>query len=125
MAIRIFLGALLVAAINGPVDAQHRNRATGPVTFYAAPNGSDIDNDCLSAAKPCSPQRAPSVGKADWDFGHGSCTIRLADGTYAGKVIMAGQYVGTHLCDLLARSTAKTTALTGALRYRRHQLWPP
>ena len=44
---RIFVGALLAAAINGPVDAQQRNRATGPVIFHAAPNGSDIDNDCL------------------------------------------------------------------------------
>jgi hypothetical protein len=33
--IRIVIGALLAAAINGPVDAQQRNRATGPVIFHA------------------------------------------------------------------------------------------
>ena len=101
--IRIFVGALLAAAINAPVDAQQRNRATGPVIFYAAPNGSDIDNDCLSAANPCTPQGAHGVAKTNWDFAHGSCSIQLADGTYTSYISIAGQYVGAHLCDLLGK----------------------
>ena|SRR5215211_411672 len=98
--VRMFVGVLLAAAINGPVDAQQRNRATAPVIFYAASNGSDIDNDCLSAANPCTAQGAHRVAKVDWDFAHGSCLIQLADGTYTGIVSIAGQYVGAHLCDL-------------------------
>jgi len=101
--IRIFIGALLAAAINGPVDAQQRNRATGSVIFHASPNGSDIDNDCLSAANPCTPQGAHAVAMNNWDFAHQSCLIQLADGTYTGNVSIAGQYVGTHLCDLLGK----------------------
>ena len=101
--IRIFIGALLAAAINCPVDAQQRNRATGPVIFHAGPNGSDIDNDCLSAANPCTPQGAHAVAMNNWDFAHQSCLIQLADGTYTGNVDIAGQYIGTHLCDLLGR----------------------
>ena len=94
---RIFVGALLAAAINGPVDAQQRNRATGPVIFHAAPNGSDIDNDCLSAANPCTPQGAHAVAKNKWDFANQPCLIQLADGTYTSNVSIAGQYVGTHV----------------------------
>src|SRR6516225_5675443 len=101
--IRIFIGALLAAAINGPVDAQQRNRATGPVIFHAAANGSDTDNDCLSAANPCTPQGAHAVAMNNWDFAHWSCLIQLADGTYTSNVGIAGQYVGTHLCDLLGK----------------------
>jgi hypothetical protein len=104
MMIRIFVGALVAVAINGPVDAQQqRYRATGQVIFYAAPNGRDIDNDCLSAVNPCTAQGAHDVAKANWDFAHGSCLIQLADGTYTSYVSMAGQYVGTHLCDLLGK----------------------
>jgi hypothetical protein len=99
----VFIGALLAAAINGPVDAQQRNRATGPAIFYAAPNGSDIDNDCLSTANPCTPQGAYAVAKSNWDFAHHSCLIQLADGTYTDSVSMAGQYVGTHVCDLVGK----------------------
>jgi hypothetical protein len=98
--IKIFLGAVLAAAISCPVDAQQRNRATGPVIFYAGPNGSDTNNDCLSLQTPCTPQGAHSAAKLDWDFAHGSCLIQLADGTYTAPVSIAGQYVGTHLCDL-------------------------
>jgi hypothetical protein len=100
---RIFVGALLAAAINGPVDAQQRNRATGPVIFYAAPNGSDTDNDCLSATNPCTPQGAHAVATNNWDFANQPCLIQLADGTYSSNVSIAGQYVGTHLCDLLGK----------------------
>jgi hypothetical protein len=99
---RVFVAALLAAAINGPVDAQQRNRAMGPVIFHAAPNGSDIDNDCLSAANPCTPQGAHWVAKANWDFAQGACSIRLADGTYTSYVSIAG-HVGAHLCDLLGK----------------------
>ena len=93
---RIFVGALLAAAINGPVDPHQRNRATGTVIFYAAPNGSDIDNDCLSATNPCTPQGAHTVAMNK-------------DGTYTGRVSIVGQYVGTHLCDLwhIAMPTAE------------------
>jgi hypothetical protein len=106
---RIFVGALLAAAINGPVDPHQRNRATGTVIFYAAPNGSDIDNDCLSAANPCTPQGAHTEAKNNWDFAYSSCWIQLADGTYTGRVSIVGQYVGTHLCDLwhIAMPTAE------------------
>jgi len=101
--IKSFIGALLAAAINCPVDAQQRNRATGPVIFHAGPNGSDIDNDCLSAANPCTPQGALTVAKNNWDFAHSLCLIQLADGTYADRVSIAGQYVGIHVCDLLGK----------------------
>jgi len=101
--IRIFIGALLAAAINGPVDAQQRNRATGPVIFHAAANGSDTDNDCLSAANPCTPQGAHAVAMNNWDFANQPYLIQLADGTYTSNVSIAGQYVGTHLCDLLGK----------------------
>ena len=101
---RMLFGALLVVVvISGPVDAQQRNRATGPVIFYAGPNGNDVNNDCLSAENPCTPQGAHSVAKTDWDFAHGSCLIQLADGAYTGSFSIAGQYVGTHLCDLLGK----------------------
>jgi hypothetical protein len=109
--IRMFVGFLLAATINGPVDAQQRNRATTPVIFHAGPNGSDIDNDCLSAANPCTPQGAHWVAKMDWDFAHGSCVIQLADGTYTGTVSIAGQYVGTHLCDLLGKVDSEGTCI--------------
>src|SRR5262249_30366364 len=101
--IRIVIGALLAAAINGPVDAQLRGRATGPVIFHAAPNGSDIDNDCLSATNPCTPQGAHAVAMNNWDFAYSSCLIQLADGTYTSNVSIAGHYVGVHLCDLLGK----------------------
>ena len=101
--IRIVIGALLAAAINGPVDAQLRGRATGPVIFHAAPNGIDTDNDCLSATNPCTPQAAHSVATNNWDFANQSCLIQLADGTYTSNVGIAGQYVGTHVCDLLGK----------------------
>ena len=92
--IRIVIGALLAAAINGPVDAQLRSRATGLVIFHAAANGSDTDNDCLSATNPCTPQGAHAVAKNKWDFANQPCLIQLADGTYTSNVSIAGQYVG-------------------------------
>jgi hypothetical protein len=100
---RFFVGALIAITISSPVDANQRNRAAGPVTFYAAPNGSDVDNDCRSAANPCTPQGAHKVAKNEWDFANSSCLIQLADGTYTGTVSIACQYVGTHVCDLVGK----------------------
>ena len=90
---RIFVGALLAAAINGPVDAQQRNRATGPVIFYAAPNGSDIDNDCLSATNPCTPQGAHAVATNNWDFGNQPCLISCSHRSPEGNLSV---FVGRH-----------------------------
>ncbi len=86
-----------------------RTKAKGNVTFYAAPNGVDclpggdpctLRNDCLSPANPCTPQGAHTVAKINWDFAEGGCTIKLANGTYTEGVSIAGQYVGTHLCQV-------------------------
>ena len=89
-----------------------RTRATGNVTFYAAPNGIDClsgeippiactrRNDCLSGDNPCTPQGAHIVAKDDWDFAAARCTIKLAIGTYTKGVSIAGQYVGAHLCQV-------------------------
>jgi hypothetical protein len=93
------LSYLLVCLGCEPAAAQ-RYRPTQPVTFYAAPNGVDAGNNCLSQASPCTPQGAHSVALRDWDFSRSSCTIRLADGVYTRGVSIAGQYVGTHLCQV-------------------------
>jgi len=87
-----------------------RYRPTQPVTFYAAPNGVDASNNCLSQANPCTPPGAHSVAFRDWDFASSSCTIRLAPGTYSGTaatVAIAGQYVGTHLCQVYGHVDAQ------------------
>jgi hypothetical protein len=109
--IRFLVGALIAVTISGPVNAKERNRSPGTVIFYAAPNGSDIDNDCLSAANPCTPQGAHSVARNEWDFANSSCLIQLADGIYTGTVSMAGQYVGLHLCDLVGKVDSEGNCL--------------
>ena len=101
--IRFLVGALIAVTSSVPVDAKERNRSSGTVIFYAGPNGSDIGNDCLSAANPCTPQGAHSVAKNEWDLANSSCLIQLADGTYTSNVSMAGHYVGLHLCDLMGK----------------------
>src|SRR6266542_6693633 len=97
--IRVLVGALIAALSVGVAEAQ-RLRSSSPVTFYAAPNGVDVGNDCLAEANPCTPQGAHSVALNDWDFAGSSCTVRLADGVYGSTVSIAGQYVGTHLCQV-------------------------
>src|SRR5690242_19300642 len=101
--IRFLVGALIAVTISSPVKAKERNRLPGTVIFYAAPEGSDIDNDCLSAENPCTPQGAHSVAQTEWDFANSSCLIQLADGVYTSTVSMAGKYVGLHLCDVLGK----------------------
>lgn len=93
--------------------AQTRLRATGVVTFYAAPSGIDAYNNCLSAVTPCTVQGAHAVAKRDWDFANGGCEIRLAQGTYTGDgatVAVAGTYVGTHLCQVWGDVTGPDNA---------------
>jgi hypothetical protein len=48
-------------------------------------------------------QGAHAVAKNKWDFANQPCLIQLADGTYTSNVSIAGQYVGTHVCDLLGK----------------------
>jgi hypothetical protein len=76
-----------------------RIRATETVVFYAAPNGVDTGNTCLSAASPCTAQGAVDVSKNDWDFAGHVCIIDLANGNYP-KLFASGHYVGTHLCHV-------------------------
>jgi len=92
--------ALLATAVEA--EAQRLRTPGKPATFYAAPDGVDAGNDCLSPARPCTPQGAQNTAKHDWDFGRSGCTIRLAPGRYEGAiatVLIHGQYVGAHLCQ--------------------------
>jgi len=96
--------AITFALLATPTQAEaQRLRTPGkPITFYAAPDGVDAGNDCLSRALPCTPQGAQQTAKHDWDFGRSVCTIRLAPGRYEGAVatvLIHGQYVGAHLCQ--------------------------
>jgi hypothetical protein len=78
---------------------------TQPPIFHAAPGGKDLNNDCLDAALPCTPQGAYVQAMTNWDFAGKSCLIKLANGTYTvppGEALMemAGMPVGTHLCQV-------------------------
>jgi hypothetical protein len=91
-----------------------RNRATGAVVFYAAPNGSDANNSCLDASAPCTPQGAYVQAKVNWDFLSpiGSCFIKLADGTYTVPpsgtlMLIAGVYVGHYACQISGHVAVK------------------
>jgi hypothetical protein len=92
--------ALLVAPTHA--EAQRLRTPGKSVTFYAASDGVDSGNDCLSQARPCTPQGAQTTAQHDWDFGRSACTIRLAPGSYEGAVatvLIHGQYLGAHLCQ--------------------------
>src|SRR5262249_13635805 len=88
-----------------------RLTSPSPVTFYAAPNGFDLGNDCLSQATPCTPQDAHSVALRQWDFAGSSCTIRLAPGIYNTTIDIAGQYVGAHLCQVYGYVDSANTCI--------------
>jgi hypothetical protein len=92
---------LLVLLGEPPAAAQQRLRATENVNFYAAPNGNDLNNNCLSAAIPCTPNGAYAVAKNDWDFAGNGCYIRLADGVYTQGIFAYGQLVGVHACTVM------------------------
>lgn len=106
----MFLTLPTLAEVAG---AQPRNRPSGGmVTFYAAPNGVDIGNNCLSSASPCTVQGAHDVAKRDWDFAGSGCEIRLAHGTYTSTVALAGTYLGTHLCQIWGDVSGPNNACT-------------
>jgi hypothetical protein len=104
---------LLLAQLgNSPAEAQtlilpQRNRTTAAVVFYAAPNGNDVNNNCLDVALPCTPMGALVQSKVNWDFIQpiGGCFIKLARGHYTvppGGVLMAliGAWVGHYGCQV-------------------------
>jgi hypothetical protein len=107
LALLLGLFGSLPAAEAQTLVLPQRSRATGPVIFYAAPNGSDANNTCLDAASPCTPQGAYVQAKVNWDFAGpiGRCFIKLARGTYtvppSGILMdMAGVYVGYYMCQV-------------------------
>jgi hypothetical protein len=108
-----WLALLGIWPANAQIVFPQRNRATGPVVFYAAPNGSDANNSCLDAASPCTPQGAYVQAKVNWDFNDpvGGCFIKLADGTYTvpaatpqnptpAIVKVTGALVGGYMCQI-------------------------
>jgi hypothetical protein len=108
-----FLAVLLLVLIDGwPAEAQtlilpQRNRTTDWVVFYAAPNGNDVNNNCLDVALPCTPEGAGVQSKVNWDFMQpiGGCFIKLARGHYtvpSGGVLMRliGPWVGHYGCQV-------------------------
>ncbi len=91
----------IAQAFASPAAAQ-RQRATNSVYFYVSPSGSDSSNDCVTEASPCATaQYAYTRLMTDWDFAGFGATIKLANGTYASGINMAGQPVGTHLVTVV------------------------
>lgn len=99
---RALFTCLAVAALLAPAPAAaERQRSSSPVWFYVAPDGADAGNDCRARERPCTLQGAQSVAKGQWDFAGAGCFVSMAPGVYRGDaatVLIAGQYVGAHLC---------------------------
>jgi hypothetical protein len=82
-----------------------RRRATGHVSFYVAPDGSDA-NDCLSQSTPCkTAQIACTKAMNEWDFGGYDPFIRLSAGIYNGGCNLAGQLVGAHTINIVGEQS--------------------
>jgi hypothetical protein len=88
-------------------QVQPRIRTTGVMTFYAAPNGIDLNNNCLIESAPCTPQGAHRQAQFNYDYGDGGvCIIKMGAGTYInadGFMRISGQLVGRHACLVYGR----------------------
>lgn len=65
-----------------------RQRATGPLTLYVKPTGSDTASGLTVADAFQTIQRAIDVLSADWDMAIFQATIQVRPGTYAENVVL-------------------------------------
>src|SRR5262245_19722217 len=120
----VYLIALLTFSIEsmarpqlGPIYPQ-RLRITEPAIFFAAPNGSDINNNCRIETSPCTPSGAYTQAKINYDCMNpiGGCYIRFAPGIYTwpaggaaqSVIYAAGAYVGAYSCQMSGDVTRRS-----------------
>jgi hypothetical protein len=87
-------------------QVQPRIRTTGVMTFYAAPNGIDLNNKLDRIGTLHASGRASS-SSFNYDYGDGGvCIIKMGAGTYInadGFMRISGQLVGRHACLVYGR----------------------
>ena len=98
--------AVMAAVVAHPAAAQ-RKIATADVNLYVAPDGSDVDNDCLARSAPCrTPWHACVNAMRGWDYGGAfEPFVHLAAGLYRGGCNLAGQLVGAHTINIVGEQS--------------------
>jgi hypothetical protein len=128
-----FLLTLLFCVLCSVSAFAQRQIATGLTIFYAAPNGMDLGNNCLSQTAPCTPQGAINQITNKWDFANAiniTCQLNLAAGTYNGDLKFYGSFVGTHVCNVLgagwngsACTNADLSQINGVMDFQDGGAW--
>ncbi len=100
-------GLAVMAAVMAHPAAAQRKIATADVNLYVAPDGSDVDNDCLARSAPCrTPWHACVNAMRGWDYGGAfEPFVHLAAGLYRGGCNLAGQLVGAHTINIVGEQS--------------------